>query len=349
MKYNAVQYAKAMAKQIRASTREEEKEASNESTMTQPSSPLTSWLRDCFKPHPRAIMGEPYTITLSNDVNMPRGFDISITVTVTPSSLPSSSSSSSPLPQYRGSIYDTHSYHTTHGLTTNTISTISPNTTHSYTVDFDGFPQEQREQALRDYKVTIEYKHLKSHAPGGVYLIPSLKDLRHFYGVIFVRRGPFTNGIFKFELTLPRQYNDFDQHPQIVFSSKVYNPYIFPDGRLDLESAYPRWDPSRQYLVTALTFLKKIFYAKSFTDARANLEAKEMSINDPQKYHENVEDCVRESQRHVFVNPDESTARFTEEQLSHRVLRDLLKQNVKDPMQASKNAILSMIEKASRV
>ena len=33
--------------------------------------------------------------------------------------------------------------------------------------------QEEREQALRDYKVTIEYKHLKSHAPGGVYLIHS--------------------------------------------------------------------------------------------------------------------------------------------------------------------------------
>jgi hypothetical protein len=49
--------------------------------------------------------------------------------------------------------------------------------------------KEERESALRDYKVTIEYKHLKSHAPGGVYLIPSLHDLREFYGIIFVRRG----------------------------------------------------------------------------------------------------------------------------------------------------------------
>jgi ubiquitin-protein ligase len=209
--------------------------------------------------------------------------------------------------------------------------------------------QEQREQALRDYKVTIEYKHLKSHAPGGVYLIPSLKELRHFYGVIFVRRGPFTNGIFKFELVLPRQYNDFNQHPQIHFNSKVYNPYVFPDGKLDIETAYPKWDPSRHYLVTVLTFLKKIFYAKSFDDARANLEAKELSLSDPAQYRENVDACVRESQKQVFVNVEESTARFSEEQLSHRVLRDLLKQNIKDPMQASKNAILSMIEKASRV
>ena len=69
-------------------------------------------------------------------------------------------------------------------------------------LDMDNL-QAEREQALRDYKVTIEFKHLKSHSPGGVYLIPSLAELRTFYGVIFVRRGPFTNGIFKFQLKLP--------------------------------------------------------------------------------------------------------------------------------------------------
>ena len=94
----------------------------------------------------------------------------------------------------------------------------------------------EREQALRDYKVTIEYKHLKNHAPGGVYLIPSLDDLRHFHGVIFVRRGPYTNGIFKFQLRLPRKYNDVDAWPQITFSSYVYNPHVNPNtGELDLK------------------------------------------------------------------------------------------------------------------
>ena len=117
--------------------------------------------------------------------------------------------------------------------------------------------QEEREQALRDYKVTIEYKHLKSHAPGGVYLIPSMNNLRHFYGVIFVRRGPFTNGIFKFQLRLPEKYNDVNMWPQITFTSFVYNPYVNPKtGELDIRSAYPEWNPSKHYLVTVLTYLK---------------------------------------------------------------------------------------------
>jgi ubiquitin-protein ligase len=210
--------------------------------------------------------------------------------------------------------------------------------------------QEEREQALRDYKVTIEYKHLKSHAPGGVYLVPTLTDLRLFHGIIFVRRGPFTNGVFKFQLALPRLYNDKNQHPVIVFSTPVYNPHVdYDSGLLDISAAYPVWDPSRHYLVTVLTFLKKIFYAKTFADAVANKEAKTLQQTDAVAYRAKVDACVRESQRQVFVNDSDSTAVFTEEELGHRVLKDLLKQNVSDPTQVSKHAILSMIDKASKV
>lgn len=210
--------------------------------------------------------------------------------------------------------------------------------------------QEEREQALRDYKVTIEYKHLKSHAPGGVYLIPSMDNLRHFYGVIFVRRGPYTNGIFKFQLRLPERYNDVNMWPQITFSSYVFNPYVNPaTGELDIRTAYPTWDPSRHYLVTVLTFLKKIFYSKNFSDAKANIEAKNMAEKDPDVYRKKVDACVRESQKDVFVNDPGSTARFTEEQVSHRVLRDLLKHHIRHENQVTKQAVLAQIDKARKV
>mmetsp|Transcript_25070 Transcript_25070/g.69155 ORF Transcript_25070/g.69155 Transcript_25070/m.69155 type:complete len:230 (-) Transcript_25070:82-771(-) len=210
--------------------------------------------------------------------------------------------------------------------------------------------EEEREQALRDYKVTIEYKHLKSHAPGGVYLIPSMNSLRDFYGVIFVRRGPFTNGIFKFRLNLPPKYNDVNMWPKITFSSRVYNPYVDAEtGELDVQSAYPEWDPSRHYLVTVLTYLKKIFYAKTFADARANVEAKSLAESDPQAYKKKVEECVHESQKKVYVNDKGSTAQFTEESVAHRVLRDLLKQFIKNENQVTKQVVMAQIEKARKV
>jgi ubiquitin-protein ligase len=210
--------------------------------------------------------------------------------------------------------------------------------------------QEEREQALRDYKVTIEYKHLKSHAPGGVYLIPSMSNLRIFFGIIFVRRGPFTNGIFKFQLTLPQKYNDVNMWPQITFSSYVYNPYVVEKtGELDIRSAYPSWDPSRHYLVTVLTYLKKIFYSKNFGDAKANLEAKNLAEKDPGAYRKKVDACVRESQKEMYVNDAGSTAKFTEEQVSHRVLRDLLKHHIRNESQVTKQAVLAQIDKARKV
>lgn len=210
--------------------------------------------------------------------------------------------------------------------------------------------QAEREQALRDYKVTIEFKHLKSHSPGGVYLVPSIAELRTFYGVIFVRRGPFTNGIFKFQLKLPMLYNDLNQHPQIFFLTKVFNPHVDPTtGELDIKTTYPRWDPSRHYLVTVLTFLKKIFYAKSFDDAKANPEARALSMRNPSGYRQKVDECVRDSQKDVYRNAEDSNLRFTDEQLSHQVLRDLLKANIRDVNQISKQAVLAMIDKASKV
>ena len=210
--------------------------------------------------------------------------------------------------------------------------------------------QEEREQALRDYKVTIEYKHLKSHAPGGVYLIPSMDSLRNFHGIIFVRRGPFTNGIFKFRLDLPAKYNDTNMWPMITFSSRVYNPYVNEEtGQLDVQSAYPTWEPSRHYLVTVLTFLKKIFYSKNFAEAKANPAARELAEKDIGAYKKKVEACVHESQKKVYVNEKGSTSKFTEEEVAHRVLRDLLKHHIRNDNQVTKQTILAQVEKSRKV
>ena len=98
---------------------------------------------------------------------------------------------------------------------------------------------------MRDYKLGIEYKHLKQHCPGGVYLVPSFDDLRLFHGVIFVRRGAFANAIFKFTLRCPQKYNDVNTHPIVTFSSYVYNPHVHKEtGQVDLSIAYPEWDPA---------------------------------------------------------------------------------------------------------
>ena len=177
-----------------------------------------------------------------------------------------------------------------------------------------------------------------------------MDNLRLFFGVIFVRRGPYSNGIFKFQLKLPLKYNDENQHPSITFSTYVYSPYVDEaTGVLDILSAYPKWDPSKHYLVTVLTYLKKIFYSKNFADAKANMDAKELSVNDPETFRKKVDACVRESQKNMYNNDPGSTAKFTEEEVTHTVLRDLLKHHIKDESQVTKQAVLAQVEKARRV
>ena len=190
----------------------------------------------------------------------------------------------------------------------------------------------ERDQAMRDYKLSIEYKHLKSHCPGGVFIVPSLDDVRLFHGVIFIRRGAFTNGIFKFTLTCPPKYNDANTHPRVEFSSYVYNPHVHPQtGEVDLKIPYPQWKPHKHFLVTVLTYIKRIFYIKDFKDLSEedqqklpNQDAYQKVLNDPEGYRRRVLECVKEAQRSTYTSLPGSTIRFTEEDICHQMMRDLL-------------------------
>lgn len=77
-------------------------------------------------------------------------------------------------------------------------------------------------------RMMVEYKHLQKSAPAGVYLLPAPGQLRVFHGAIFVRRALYKDGVFKFTLTLPPEYNDVDTFPRVVFQSRVYNPCVDP-------------------------------------------------------------------------------------------------------------------------
>jgi hypothetical protein len=65
----------------------------------------------------------------------------------------------------------------------------------------------------------------------------------------------------------------------------------------------------------------------------------------------NIHSCVNESISTLYtkdINDADgvSTLQFSEETLHHRVLRDLLKEAVKDPNAISKNTILALVERA---
>lgn len=122
-------------------------------------------------------------------------------------------------------------------------------------------------QHIRDFKLAIEFKYLMKHAPAGVYLMPAFDNIRRLHGVIFVRRGLYRDGVFRFTMDLPLMYNDENTHPIITFTPPIFNPLVDPvTGILDLtvDESLKEWQPDKHFIVTALTFLKKIFYMKDY-------------------------------------------------------------------------------------
>lgn len=89
-------------------------------------------------------------------------------------------------------------------------------------------------------------------------------------------RYPFCTMLFRVEL--PPDYNDVDTWPVVMFTSSVFNPMVNPKtGELDLKSVFPEWVPGKHYMVTALTYLKKVFYMKDFSFSNpANPEAQRL-------------------------------------------------------------------------
>ena len=62
-----------------------------------------------------------------------------------------------------------------------------------------------------------------------------------FHGVIFVRRGLYRDGIFRFTLELPEEYNSIGSYPTVTFMpiidestglySMIFHPLINPEVR----------------------------------------------------------------------------------------------------------------------
>jgi len=100
--------------------------------------------------------------------------------------------------------------------------------------------------------------------------------------------------------------------------------------------------------VTVLTYLKKIFYLKApFADGtvKANLSAAQLARSDPKAYRKNIESCVRESQRSVYVNDPGCTVVFREENVVHQALRDMMAEEFKwDALAVEREKVLDCVK-----
>jgi hypothetical protein len=68
---------------------------------------------------------------------------------------------------------------------------------------------------LKEFLLSSEYKKMKDDPPAGMYVIPSGVAPYMWHGVLFVRKGFYQGGVFRFCVHIPEAFPDTDQCPQV--------------------------------------------------------------------------------------------------------------------------------------
>ncbi|RIB16499.1 ubiquitin-conjugating enzyme/RWD-like protein [Gigaspora rosea] len=95
--------------------------------------------------------------------------------------------------------------------------------------------------------------------------MPSADNFHIWYGVLFVHKGFYKGGVFKFKLNIPIEY-PFFYPPTVQFIFKLINdvglfhPLIHPEtGNFSLTQQFKDWAPHRYYIFHVLHYVKKSF------------------------------------------------------------------------------------------
>ncbi|KAL2824087.1 hypothetical protein BDW59DRAFT_87997 [Aspergillus cavernicola] len=95
--------------------------------------------------------------------------------------------------------------------------------------------------SLRRHQLLQEYASLRHAAPPGVYVSLSFGDPTLWTCVIFVRSGPYTSAILRFQIRFPPSYPD--RPPLVTFATDVFHPLIVPLTTYTFSTGVSNEDP----------------------------------------------------------------------------------------------------------
>eukprot|EP00808_Paulinella_micropora_P006611 g27342.t1 len=202
--------------------------------------------------------------------------------------------------------------------------------------------EEYQQRQIADYFLILEYRKTRLQAPTGVYVIPSLDNLRKWHGVLFLNSGLWAGGIFKFYIKISDDYPlNSEAVPMIFFTSKVAHPLINPStGQMDVSKKYPRWryaltsrevlEESPDFIYHLLFYVKKLFFryedwlhnrVRQFNPEIAELFSSGAQ-EDKNQFITRCKQSAAASQKEVYKHDSDSLLRFSEEQEEHKQALD---------------------------
>lgn len=156
----------------------------------------------------------------------------------------------------------------------------------------------------QEYIILAEYKIIETEDIQGVYVIPSRENSLIWFGIIFVRNGPYKDGIFRFTVILDEKFPDCE-HPKIVFQTKVIHPVIDPGtNEMNLLGGFPTWSKNEQHLWQVLKYIQWVFAnIEASIPHSINKEACDMITKDKEAFGNKAQELVKESKEHLYDTP----------------------------------------------
>jgi len=156
--------------------------------------------------------------------------------------------------------------------------------------------------ALR--RLVAEYKQILKNSPDGIIAGP-LKEDNYFEWEAAIT-GPegtvFEDGVFVARLVFPQDYPL--NPPTMRFTSKIFHPNIYPDGKVCISILHPpgddplgyeksseRWSPVQSVEKILLSVMSMI--AEPNINSPANVDAAKMWRDDREKFAKIAQDHVR--------------------------------------------------------
>ena len=121
------------------------------------------------------------------------------------------------------------------------------------------------------------------NCPTGVYILPEednlngedivfqcihmfnfnfITQIKVWHGVLFIHRGYFKEGIFKFQIHIPEEYPD--EGPSVYFMTDMFHPLISTsNGAFSLKQQFPIWRPQKDFICHVLHYIKNSFKESS--------------------------------------------------------------------------------------
>jgi len=151
-----------------------------------------------------------------------------------------------------------------------------------------------------EYTILAEYNAVRDQTKTlqDMYVIPSANDPLNWFGVIFVRNGPYEGSIFRFHIFIPKTFPKSDL-PTIAFTSTVFHPKVDPiSGYMETRSAFGKWQCGVHHIWHLLLYIKRSLLVIDERNA-VNLLAADLYVSNPAAFRAKVAECIDESKRRL--------------------------------------------------